>query len=241
MQKDLKEIKDLKEVKNLKEVNRDVKLEVLASGYTPFKRRMEILTLTIFFLTWGGTGYNLFSQFDTQAGHLQISALGWFIAMFLGDFIGGVVHWACDTWGTPESKPFGVFIRSFREHHIHPKAMTTHDFIEVSADSCVLAIPVLILTALWRVKEAFVIELLILHIAFWTCLFVLFTNQVHKWAHMDRSNRPFIVSVLQSTYLILSYVFLNSNSSDYYELSLRVSLLRFIFISCYDDHRQITF
>ena len=198
------EIKD-----KLKEVNRDVKLEVLASGYTPEKRRMEFVTLFFFFTFWLGTGFNIFSQFDIAANHLFLSAFGWLIAMFIGDFIGGFVHWACDTWGTPESKPFGLFIRSFREHHIHPKAMCAHDFVEVSADSCLLTIPFLFAATFWRVKDAFQIEVLILHIAFWTCLFVLFTNQVHKWAHLDRKDRPYIILALQNLRLILRFLFLH--------------------------------
>merc|ERR1711879_843891 len=124
-----------------------------------------------------------------------MGAIGFIISTFIADFLGGVVHWACDTWGSPNSKIVGVFIRSFREHHIDPQAMTKHDFIEVSADSCIIPMPFLILATFWRIQFSLQIELLLMNIALWTTFFVMMTNQVHKWAHVSTNKRPYIVQL----------------------------------------------
>jgi len=182
--------------------DRSGKLDVLASGYTPTKRKVEIVVLTVFFIFWSAAGLNILrgSTFD----NVYLSLVGLVFSILFADFVGGVVHWACDTWGTPSTKFWGVFIRSFREHHLDPQAMTKHDFVEVSADSCIVPIPFVIAASLWRIENVFQLEWLILNITFWTTFFVMMTNQIHKWAHMNNNKRPFIVQMLQKTGVILS-------------------------------------
>jgi ubiquitin-conjugating enzyme E2 variant len=75
-----------------------------------------------------------------------------------------------------------AIIRPFREHHADPEGMTRHDFIEVNGASCLGCLPLLLLSlALDGFAHALV---------FFTCLGVLFTNQCHKWAHMDKPPAP---------------------------------------------------
>lgn|SRR3990167_655292 len=182
-------------------IQRDEKLQTLAAGYTTTKRKIEIIILTLFTICWFEGARNLFRALSLESFCITFVAI--ITSMFVADFLGGVVHWACDTWGSPTSKYFGVFIRSFREHHIDPKAMTKHDFIEVSADSCIIPLPFLIAVTFWRVDDAYLIELFILHCTIWTTFFVMMTNQIHKWAHISSYSRPSIVAFLQKTGVIL--------------------------------------
>lgn len=188
---------------------RDGKLDVLASGYTPTKRRIEIAVLVLFFISWFAALVNIFAVGEGFSNNSYIlnSSLALVFSIFLADFLGGVVHWACDTWGSPDVKFWGVFIRSFREHHLDPQAMTKHDFVEVSADSCIIPMPFLIAAAMWKIQLFFHIEFYLMNVALWTTFFVMMTNQIHKWAHLSTQKRPLIVRALQSVYVILQYVF----------------------------------
>lgn len=115
--------------------------------------------------------------------------------LLLADLISGIVHWLADSFGSPTTPYVGpAFIQPFREHHSDPQGITRHDFIELNGNSALVVIPALV-AAFWL--PAFVTPG-ILAMAFG----LLFTNTIHRWAHMDRP--PRWVAVLQSARLILS-------------------------------------
>lgn len=123
---------------------------------------------------------------------------------FLGaDFVSGAVHWLADNFGTEKTWFFGPkFVFHFREHHRDPKGITRHDFIETNGDNCLVCLPALGL-ALWLLPArsaswgfyagVFLVALVV---------FVLATNQIHKWSHMDQP--PWLVRQLQRVHLILT-------------------------------------
>ena len=115
---------------------------------------------------------------------------GWLLA----DLFSGLVHWALDTYGSVRTPVVGpALIRPFREHHADPAGMTRHDFFEVNGASCLGCLPLLLLSFS---VDGFLHSLLVC-----TCLGILFTNQCHKWAHMDEP--PPFVRTLQRFRIVL--------------------------------------
>jgi len=117
------------------------------------------------------------------------------------DFMSGLVHWAFDRYGTVRTPIVGAnFIAPFREHHVDPKGITRHDFIETNGNNCIATIPFLAAAASfdpawghWALFAAVGLAAM--------CLFVFGTNQFHKWAHEDTV--PPAVAALQRWHLIL--------------------------------------
>lgn len=140
--------------------------------------------------------------FDFQAGWTLWLLLpaGW----AAGDFVSGMVHWACDTYGSDKTPIFGrALIKPFRLHHKFPRDITTHELVLTIGNSCIAAVPILgvFLYALLNQPATFTK-------AVWSVLFgviavsTVLTNQFHKWAH-EESIPPWI-SLLQKSGLILS-------------------------------------
>jgi ubiquitin-conjugating enzyme E2 variant len=112
-----------------------------------------------------------------------------------------MVHWLADTWGRVDLPFVGpALVRPFREHHVDPKAITRHDFIETNGNNCFICIAPVVLAAsllslgTWTSVLAGVT-------VFSLCLWIFCTNQFHKWSHLD--DPPPLVAVLQRLSLIL--------------------------------------
>jgi plasmanylethanolamine desaturase len=144
------------------------------------------------------------------ASHLYKLELLWLallaipIGLALGDFVSGLVHWAADTYGREDTTIIGPsFIRAFRQHHVYPLEICSHNLVSVVGNTCILAVPVLSLMLYLIVRGP---------VSFWRAFpFLTFaivtgvtvaTNQFHKWAHQQEI--PLIVRVLQRSRLILA-------------------------------------
>jgi ubiquitin-conjugating enzyme E2 variant len=117
----------------------------------------------------------------------------------LADFISGFFHWFFDTWFSPETPFIGkAFVRTFREHHVDPTAITRHDFVETNGSN-ILAGGVLVAVGHWfaEAEGAFAAVALL-----FAGLFMSITSQVHKWAHSERV--PKLVRLLQCARVILT-------------------------------------
>ena len=123
----------------------------------------------------------------------------------LADFLSGVVHWGCDRYGSGDTPFLGPnFIVPFREHHVDPKGITRHDFIETNGNTCIVAMPFALSGHFIFDVESGVGWLLMGHLVLITlCAFTFGTNQFHKWAHLSPSERGPIVRFLQATKLVL--------------------------------------
>ncbi len=120
----------------------------------------------------------------------------------MADFLSGLVHWAGDTIGDQNTPIFGPnFVTPFRYHHVDPKDITRHDFVETNGNNCIVVAPILALLLLVTPKTTGWFFYLCAVLAF-TSWFIFCTNQFHKWAHEDNPAR--LVRMLQRAGLILS-------------------------------------
>ena len=125
----------------------------------------------------------------------------------MADFGTGMVHWGCDTWGTCETPLISTFVWSFREHHVDPKAITRHDWIQTNADNCMVAA---FLLCIFLSGAFFKLQMDTISSYVWYCsllwLFILtaLTNQFHSWAHS--ANPPAFAQWLQRNRIILNRV-----------------------------------
>jgi ubiquitin-conjugating enzyme E2 variant len=169
---------------------------VLRQGYSVAVRRFEIASIALFVVTMGW----LLSEIAPFIARTPfLGAAAFMVGFVAADFLSGFVHWSADTWGTPDWPIIGkALIRPFREHHVDPKEITRHGFVETNGNNCFISIPAAAGAALlpdgtgWSFLAA---------MTFGVCLAILGTNQFHKWAHMDAP--PRLVRLLQRANLIL--------------------------------------
>jgi len=121
-----------------------------------------------------------------------------FVGILLSDFMSGFVHWMFDTWGSLDTPVVGkLAIRTFRHHHVAPKAITEHDFVETNAHNISLTViysvvGFLVLRGTTTLFDVFIAQMLLC-----ATVFTAFTSQIHKWAHMQAAEQPRVVAWLQ--------------------------------------------
>jgi hypothetical protein len=170
------------------------------TGYSRAHRWLEVAGIVVFLLLLSylsvriGAGVKGF----VDALWIVVCAVG---GLLLADLVSGLVHWGGDTLLTVNAPILGRhFIQPFRHHHVDPKAITRHDFIETNGNNCLISVPVLgIVTPTMPGETGF---------GFYFCAVLVFmvwfvfgTNQFHKWAHAD--NPPRIARWLQRWGVIL--------------------------------------
>ncbi|KAF2069211.1 hypothetical protein CYY_009468 [Polysphondylium violaceum] len=176
------------------------KTKDLKNRYTSTKRGQEIISVILFVVFLGLSSMKMMNWFFIKNIWIFLSSS--VLAMFAADFFSGIVHWMADTWGTLDTPLVGnSFIRSFREHHVMPTAMTHHDFIETNGDNCMLTVPVLAFTSFVAVQQTYY-DMFLLSFLVNLCFWVMLTNQIHKWSHTYRV--PAYVGLMQKYGLILS-------------------------------------
>jgi sterol desaturase/sphingolipid hydroxylase (fatty acid hydroxylase superfamily) len=125
------------------------------------------------------------------------------IAYLAADFSCGFVHFLADNFGSYDTPILGpTFIEPFREHHVDPKGIVGHDFVDANGNNSLVSLPFML--AVWAfvpLGTTYYGYLFGLFFIFF-CLAAFLTNQFHKWAHMDTP--PAIVGWLQARGVILS-------------------------------------
>lgn len=171
-----------------------------AGGYTKTQRFLETGALLIFF---GIETFVLFRLKDGLTwGHVVAGPVALFLGMLGADLLSGFVHWFCDTWGSIGWPIVGQSVlRTFREHHFDPKAITWHDFVETNGSNAIVGMIPMLCTlplepalSIWEWGATLCGSSM--------SFFVLMTSQIHKWSHSE--SPPSSIVFLQRLGLILS-------------------------------------
>lgn len=172
--------------------------------YSPFHRLLEILAIVGFFA--------LVAIICARA-YTGLATLGWATASWLvpltallgylaADFASGFVHWLGDTYGSEDTPVLGEgFIKPFRDHHVEPKGIVEHDFVEVNGNNSIVLALYMIPIAVVVTDPTAPIQFFVLVTSVFFTLGVFMTNQFHKWSHMD--DPPAYIQTLQNWKLIL--------------------------------------
>ncbi len=166
----------------------------LREGYSRAVRRFEIASIFTFAAAMIWLALRIAAGVRASPWLAMCAFMVGFVA---ADFVSGFVHWAADTWGTPEWPVIGkALIRPFREHHVDEKEITRHDFVETNGNNCFISIAPAVGAALLPASWFFLAAM-----TFALCFAIFGTNQFHKWSHMDEP--PAAVRLLQKANLIL--------------------------------------
>jgi plasmanylethanolamine desaturase len=171
--------------------------------YPAWQFTIDATAITVFFAFIGLYCYSLFSNYSAR---VEVSVALWLqlilyavFAYLTADFVSGLAHFLGDNFGNPETPFFGkLFIYAFREHHVDPKAITRHSYIETNGANCLVSLPPLIYL---HYASAPVADFTFRFYFLIFFLSVFMTNQIHKWSHQDFP--PMLVAWLQRLHLIL--------------------------------------
>jgi len=113
--------------------------------------------------------------------------------ILLADLVSGVVHWAEDAYARPGTPLLGRLARDNLRHHWRPREFLDKSWLASSWD--------LLLGGALLVAAAAALGLLSWHVVLFALL-VANANQIHKWAHMNRTEVPRLVHWLQRAHLL---------------------------------------
>jgi plasmanylethanolamine desaturase len=172
-----------------------------AAPYGRGHRVLEIVSIGFVFAALALLTYRISSAMARTRDLIGLG-VACLVGYLVADFLSGFVHWAGDTVGDETTPVFGPnFVRPFRYHHIDPKDITRHDFVETNGNNCIVVAPILAFLMLTMPKTTGPYFYCAVVVAF-TSWFVFCTNQFHKWAHDD--NPAGWIRALQRMGLILS-------------------------------------
>ena len=136
-------------------------------------------------------------------GYLWLLPVVAILAYLIADLLSGLVHFLADNFGSAETPLIGPnFVGAFREHHVDPKGITRHDFIDTNGNNSLASLPFMVFVWLLVPVETAAVGYLVGTFSLLLCLAVFLTNQFQKWAHMEEP--PSVVAWLQERGMILS-------------------------------------
>ncbi|MHC4393070.1 MAG: fatty acid desaturase family protein [Planctomycetota bacterium] len=171
-------------------------------SYSKKHRAFEIVAIITFVSFAVADTWLLVGALDGPSSLLVlIAAMGF--GYILADFISGCVHWLADRYGTVDTPFFGPnFVEPFRTHHVRPKLMTEHDFIETNGNNCIVSFWTLVFGFFFlRPAHGELLMIFLLGTLVFSMVAIMATNQIHKWSHQD--SPPLFARVLQRLHLIL--------------------------------------
>lgn len=113
--------------------------------------------------------------------------------MLLADLVSGFVHWLEDAYARPGTPLLGTLAADNLRHHWRPREFLANSWFKSSWD--------LLLAGVLVVGGAAAFDALTWHVVLFASL-IANANQIHKWAHMNRTEVPRIAYWLQRAYVL---------------------------------------
>lgn len=136
---------------------------------------------------------------------VMLSCLAIPLAYFCADFLTGVIHWVCDSFGDANTPMWGpMLVGPFRRHHRDPLEITRISLAENLGASCIAGLLVLWLFFPSQAAQPGTGYLLLLHFWLWLVVFAVVSNLFHRWSHMPAARKPRWMQILQRRHLILN-------------------------------------
>ena len=163
---------------------------------------LEIAGIAAFFVLAVLLGVEIYRGISSY-GYAWLLPILAVAAYLVADLVSGFVHFLADNFGSSETPLIGRgFIDAFREHHVDPKGITTHDFVDTNGNNSLVSLPFMLLVWLAVPVATTAAGALFGAFSLMLCLGVFLTNQFHKWAHLE--NPPRVAAWLQNRGVILS-------------------------------------
>ena len=135
---------------------------------------------------------------------LACGAMALPVGYFAADFLSGLIHWACDSFGDSNTPLWGpLLVAPFRRHHRTPTEITRISLLENLGASALAGVAVLLLWSPHTSPAAMPVGVLGRYVGLWCITFAVLSNLFHRWAHMPKARRPGWMLRLQSWRLIL--------------------------------------
>ncbi len=159
------------------------------------------------FVTGGNLLFILGTGVHVGAGLIADQIAWWLlpllfpIALFLGDFVTGLVHWAVDSWF--DERSLGRLVMIAREHHTHPTHVLHYGFLEHATLGSTIVIPGIL--PVWGMAQLILPTAAALAASFVCCVVALclfFGTTLHNLGH--RRSRSAVLRFLQRARLLIS-------------------------------------
>jgi ubiquitin-conjugating enzyme E2 variant len=111
------------------------------------------------------------------------------LALSLADLIAGIIHWLEDCYGTPNTPIVGKAIQANILHHVDPRDFIRNNWWQNARSSLPLVLLFVATFALFDCLNFFTITTLL---SGWNA------NEIHKWSHQSKRERPWIATRLQN-------------------------------------------
>lgn len=194
-------------------IEKNNKKNILDKGYTENRRLMEKTFIFLFAISFICNVYITYSHLKLITSIpliISIILLFGLMGILYADLISGIVHWLADTYGEITWPIVGIFIHSFREHHVDSTKITKYDWIGTNGDNCMVVFLTLwipfvtfkVLEEYFYYKFSNIFKSCVYTFWILQSIFVAVTNQIHKASHQFRPH--WFWKLLQDHHIILT-------------------------------------